>query len=46
MVEYTRLISRDWLQRLTTDWQRPDTIKLVGVVAVIIVIGYFVIRRK
>jgi len=46
MVEYTRLISGDWLQRITNNWQRQDTVLLVVVLAVVIIIGYLVVRRR
>ncbi len=46
MVEYTRLIGGDWLQRMANDWQRQDTVILVAALTVVIVIGYFVVRRR
>jgi len=40
MVEYTRLISGDWFQRLTKNWQPRDTVILVAVLAGVVVIGW------
>jgi hypothetical protein len=46
MVEYLRLISRDSFTSIANNWHRPETLIVVAIVAAVIVIGYFMVRRR
>jgi hypothetical protein len=45
MVEYLRLVKGDSFQSIARNWHRPEALILLGVVGVIIVVGYFVTRK-
>jgi hypothetical protein len=46
MVEYLRLIDRDFFTRFTHEWDRHDTVVLVGGLAVLVILALLVTRRK
>lgn len=46
MVEYIRLISKDSLFRIANDWNRQDTLVLIGILAALFVFTQFVVKRK
>ncbi len=46
MAEYLRLLHPDSLSRITANWTRQDTLFAVGGVVVLLIMAYFVVKRR